>query len=169
MDKDQKNVREFMQKAGQDTPDVLTIPDEETRVLRVKILLEEVFEYADAMGVGIAARAAGDKLGVLLNDDTVEFAIKGDVDLVEVADAIADVDYINNGNAIAMGIDMEPVKVEVQRSNMSKFIDGHRRDDGKWVKGPSYSPADVVGELVTQFDGLQCGEAVKDSLRTHLS
>ena len=169
MDIDQKNVREFMQKAGQATPDVLTIPDEETRVLRVKILLEEVFEYADAMGVGIAARAAGDKLGVLLNDDTVEFAIKGDVDLVEVADAIADVDYINNGNAIAMGIDMEPVKIEVQRSNMSKFIDGHRRDDGKWVKGPSYSPANVAGELVTQFDGDQLSEAVIESLRSHLS
>jgi predicted HAD superfamily Cof-like phosphohydrolase len=164
MDKDQKNVREFMQKAGQDTPDVLTIPDEATRILRVKILLEEVFEYADAMGVGIAARSAGDKLAVLLNDDTVEFAIKGDVDLVEVADAIADVDYINNGNAIAMGIDMEPIKVEVQRSNMSKFIDGHRRDDGKWVKGPSYSPADVVGELAKQFNDDLCSDAVVESL-----
>jgi predicted HAD superfamily Cof-like phosphohydrolase len=168
MDKDQKNVREFMQKAGQDTPDVLTIPDEATRILRVKILLEEVFEYADAMGVGIYNKSTGAAKDNV-NDDTVEFVIKGDVDLVEVADAIADVDYINNGNAIAMGIDMEPVKVEVQRSNMSKFIDGHRRDDGKWVKGPSYSPADVAGELVTQFDSEQCSEAVKGSLRTHLS
>lgn len=33
---------------------------------------------------------------------------------------------------------------EVHRSNMSKFIDGHKDENtGKWIKGPSYSPADI--------------------------
>ena len=27
---------------------------------------------------------------------------------------------------------------------MSKFIDGYKREDGKWVKGPSYSPAQLA-------------------------
>ena len=52
---------------------------------------------------------------------------------------------------MAYGIDMEPIHEEIQRSNMSKFIDGHLREDGKWVKGPSYSPADIKPIIEAQI------------------
>lgn len=38
---------------------------------------------------------------------------------------------------------IEEVFDEIHRSNMTKFIDGHRREDGKWIKGPSYTPANL--------------------------
>lgn len=152
MDKDQTNVKEFMKAAGQETPEIITIPDEDTRKMRVRILFEEFMEYADAMGVtlGMSKPEDNEDDWVVIKEDSVALAITDEVNIVEVADAIADIDYVNNGNAICMGLDMEPIKSEVHRSNMSKFIDGHRRDDGKWVKGPSYSPANVEGEVDKQ-------------------
>lgn len=49
-----------------------------------------------------------------------------------------------------LGIDITPVFNEVMDSNMTKFIDGHRREDGKWIKGPSHRPADIRSILVSQ-------------------
>jgi predicted HAD superfamily Cof-like phosphohydrolase len=141
----QNKVKEFMQKAGQHTPDCLTIPSKENRELRVKLLLEEVLELAKASGVDI--RQFTDNGNVihepLSMDNCIVEATSDIVDVVEVADAIADINYVSYGCAVTYGIDMEPVEKEVHRSNMSKFIDGYRRDDGKWIKGPSYSPANL--------------------------
>ena len=53
------------------------------------------------------------------------------------------------GTAVSYGIDMKPVFQEVQRSNMSK-VGGHKREDGKWVKPPTYSPADITPILEKQ-------------------
>jgi predicted HAD superfamily Cof-like phosphohydrolase len=65
-------------------------------------------------------------------------------DIVEAYDALLDLEVVTTGSAVAFGLDTEPGWQEVHRSNMSKFIDGHRREDGKWVKGPSYSPAKLA-------------------------
>jgi predicted HAD superfamily Cof-like phosphohydrolase len=58
--------------------------------------------------------------------------------------------------ARACGIKIEPVFAEVQRSNMSKlWEDGtvHRREsDGKILKPPTYSPADIDGVLKKQAE-----------------
>lgn len=57
----------------------------------------------------------------------------------------------------ACGIKIDPVFREVQRSNMSKvWEDGtvHRREsDGKILKPPTYSPADIEGVLRLQIAG----------------
>jgi predicted HAD superfamily Cof-like phosphohydrolase len=44
---------------------------------------------------------------------------------------------------------MAPVFREVHRSNMSK-IGGYKREDGKWVKPPTYSPAAIEPILAEQ-------------------
>ena len=44
---------------------------------------------------------------------------------------------------------MEPVFKEVHRSNMSK-VGGYKREDGKWVKPPTYSPASLNNILESQ-------------------
>ena len=64
--------------------------------------------------------------------------------------------YVVYGTAISYGIDMEPVFKEVQRSNMSK-VGGYKREDGKWVKPPTYSPADIAPILALQekYKGLR--------------
>lgn len=117
MKSEQAQVREFMVKAGQATPDKPTMCDDDVYLLRVKLIQEELEEFEKALY---------------------------EKNLVETYDAILDLLVVTIGAAVALGLDLEPGWQEVHRSNMSKFIDGHRREDGKWVKGPSYSPANLA-------------------------
>jgi predicted HAD superfamily Cof-like phosphohydrolase len=63
---------------------------------------------------------------------------------------LADLIYVAVGTAISLGIPIDDVFAEVHRSNMSKTgPDGKaiRRADGKILKGPNYSPADIESLL----------------------
>lgn len=99
--------------------------------LRVRLLREEVEEFADA-----AERR----------------------DLVAIADALADVVYVAYGSAVTYGIDLDAVVREVHRSNMSKLDDNGRpvmRQDGKVMKSQRYRPPNVggvIGEQLPLFD-----------------
>lgn len=64
-----------------------------------------------------------------------------DNDVVEVADALADLLYVVLGAAHCYGIPIDEVFNEVHSSNMSKLdADGNPilREDGKILKGPNY-------------------------------
>lgn len=70
-----------------------------------------------------------------------------DNDLVEVADALADLLYVVYGTALAYGIDIDAVFKEVHASNMTKLgKDGTpiRDDDGKVKKGPDFKPPAIA-------------------------
>lgn len=98
----------------------------DVRALRVKILREEFDEYESA---------------------------EGEDDLVEIADALADIVYIAFGTAIVYGIPLNDVLEEVQRSNMSKLgVDGKPiiREDGKVLKGPNYFKPNIAKILYGQ-------------------
>lgn len=99
-----------------------TVVDERTRELRVKLMQEEFDELKEA----------------LASDD-----------LPSIAKEMADLLYVVYGTAVSYGIDMDPVFREVHRSNMSK-VGGHKREDGKWVKPASYSPARIEPILAEQ-------------------
>jgi predicted HAD superfamily Cof-like phosphohydrolase len=111
-----------------DTPG---IPDKTTRELRCELIREELDELRAAFADG---------------------------DIVEVADALADLLYVTYGTAVSCGIDMEPVFREVHRSNMTK-VGGYKRDDGKWVKPETYSPADIATVLEAQGGAAEGGVA----------
>lgn len=67
-------------------------------------------------------------------------------DLVEIADALADMVYIIYGTAAEYGIPLDRVFDEVHRSNMSKLGDDGEpiyREDGKVLKGPNYFPPEI--------------------------
>lgn len=153
MNIEQTQVRNFMVAAQQEIQDKPTVPGLDVRILRAKLLLEETIEtIRDGLGLELfIERNTYD-----LHDLTVDIAEDenwqeiNSVDLIQVADGCADVKVVTDGLALACGIDLEPVMEEVDRSNMSKFIDGHRREDGKWIKGPSYSPADIRYILINQ-------------------
>jgi len=110
--------------------------DERTRELRSNLILEEAREF----------QAASDEL-----------------DLVEIADAIADLLYVVYGAAVTYGLDAQVLFDEVHRSNMTKiWPDGtiHRREsDGKILKPPSYSPADIKGTLAALSGSMEPQEA----------
>ncbi|HET7101006.1 MAG TPA: nucleoside triphosphate pyrophosphohydrolase family protein [Terriglobia bacterium] len=123
MTKEQRQVQEFMRLAGQEVKARPALAPVEVANLRLRLIEEEATELSEAMAAG---------------------------DLVEIADAVGDLLYVVLGAASAYGIDLEPVFQEIHRSNLSKFIDGHRRPGGKWQKGPRYSPANLEPILAAQ-------------------
>ncbi|MDF0665317.1 MAG: MazG nucleotide pyrophosphohydrolase domain-containing protein [Nitrospira sp.] len=100
--------------------------NEETKQLRVRLIQEEFDELKEAMAAG---------------------------NLAAVAKEMADLLYVTYGTAVSYGIDMEPVFQEVHRSNLSK-VGGYKRADGKWVKPPTYSPADIESIMEVQREQL---------------
>lgn len=117
-------VRDFMLCAGQPCPEFPDIPSPDVQWLRIKLHKEEaVTELHDAFT---------------------------NHDLLEVFDSICDSLVVVFGTAIACGISPEKVEAgfaEVMRSNMTKFIDGHKGPDGKWIKGPSFDPPNLMNIL----------------------
>jgi predicted HAD superfamily Cof-like phosphohydrolase len=67
---------------------------------------------------------------------------------VEVVDGCADISVVTIGTLIAFGVDDETVLEEVDASNLRKFEPGsYRREDGKWIKPPSWTPPDIEGAI----------------------
>lgn len=67
-------------------------------------------------------------------------------DIVEVADACADLIWVIEGLCHTMGIPLQKVWDEVKRSNYSKISNTGtiiRRADGKVLKPDTYSPPDI--------------------------
>lgn len=133
-------VREFMRAFGQRMPERAALPDVNTMELRADLIREELEELVAAYTI------------------------------TDYFDAILDLLYVVHGAAAAAGITAEQLEAgfaEVHRSNMSKMWTVEdvatwlphehdyrlerlepdlyivRRADGKVVKSPSYSPANL--------------------------
>ena len=137
-----KRIRAFMQHAGQDTPDSVTIPDAASRLLRAKLILEEAMETVQALGVEVSL---GD---TPVQFDALSWREGGDVDLEGVVDGCADISVVTMGTLVAFGVDDEAVLQEVDEANLRKFGPGsYAREDGKWMKPPGWTPPDILGVI----------------------
>lgn len=67
--------------------------------------------------------------------------------IVNVAAEITDLLYVVMGLAVVLGIDVEPVLLEIQRANMSKEPNG----DDKPTKPEGWTPPNVRGIIQTQL------------------
>jgi predicted HAD superfamily Cof-like phosphohydrolase len=94
------------------------IPDIATVVLRRKLVAEEAEEFDHAAATG---------------------------NLVEVADALADLLYVTFGAALAFGIPIDEIFAEVHRSNMTKST--AKNEFGKTIKGEFFDPPDLKSIL----------------------
>lgn len=85
------------------------------------------------------------------NWQSVSWGTKADRKAREaILDAIADSIYVLIGLALKMDFDLDGAFREVHRSNMSKLgEDGKpiKRDDGKVLKGPNFTPPDLTPYL----------------------
>jgi predicted HAD superfamily Cof-like phosphohydrolase len=113
-------------------------------MLRVKLIAEELLELCDALGLSLEIELGGD---VNIRSTGAEPRL----DLA--ADATGDLKVVVIGTDVAMGIDGQPVWDEIMASNFTKFIDGFRREDGKWMKGKSYRPPNLAPILEQQMKG----------------
>lgn len=99
-----------------------TIPAADRRTLRLKLIAEEIRELV------VASEAQ---------------------DLVEIADAAADIIYVVIGMCLEYGIPLAKVWDEVQRSNMAKAPNGvvSKRPDGKIIKPRDWTPPNITQAL----------------------
>lgn len=116
------DVKDFHKAFGQRIGKTPSLPNENERHLRKVLLQEEFNEY-------IIAEAEND--------------------IVEIADALADIIYIACGTAVSYGIPLDIIFDEVHNSNMSKLVDGKviRRSDGKIQKPEGWMPPNIANIL----------------------
>ena len=138
MERYQKQVSEFMTAAGQQVRSKPGVPSKEELILSARLIIEEALEYVEAAGITIT-------LGETTIDryTKLEFSQEREADIVEMADAVADLAYIGYGRACSMGVDMEPIENEVHFNNLSKIKTGYRDEHGKLRKGPDYVKIDL--------------------------
>lgn len=144
----QNQVLEFHKVYGQAIGESPMVPDPETVQLRLRLVAEEFFEFLAAHGV--PTNYAHETVLERIENAALDGFM---VDLVEAADAMADLDYVIEGTRIAYGIDGVPVAKEVHRSNMQKrWPDGtvHRNEHGKVIKPEGWTPPDIAGCLREQ-------------------
>lgn len=124
------------------TPTTSIAPEE--RLLRVKLVVEEALEFAEAMGVVV-------NIGEISGEAYYEVPRHTSIDLIEVADALADSLYVVYGSAHTLGIPIREVFAEVHRSNMAKLgPDGkpiYREGDNKVLKPEGWTKPDIAGVL----------------------
>lgn len=145
MDRQQRAVKEFHELIGAPVGSRPMVPSPGRRELRLKLILEELLELAEASNFILAeADEIADSHFYFINEDTY----RGQPDLVAVADALGDLLVVVNGAGLEWGIDLEPVFNEIHRSNMTKG-GGALRGDGKALKGPLYQPP-VLEPIIQQ-------------------
>lgn len=123
MTHEQLSVLEFHKKFGLTVNGTPTSPSFADRELRIKLMVEKLQEYIDATSI------------------------------VQVADALANLQYVLLGTAVSWGIDLDSIFREVHRSNMTKvWPDGtvKKNEFGKVIKPPSYSPAQIKEIILRQ-------------------
>ena len=128
-----QKVGEFMKAYEQDVHTTARFPLEKIRQLRFDLIEQEELEETNDNGE--------------LSSES-EFINDSQENLIEIADALTDLLYVIYGAGHAYGIDLDACFDEVQRSNMSKLDENGKaikREDGKILKGPNYSPPNLHG------------------------
>lgn len=163
-------VRQFHLAFGHPVAKQLTTGDAKLRRLRVLLVAQELAEMAQAAGVPLrlivqpvrlldpATFTEKQIMNGMVKSEWVAPAEQcyGDnlVDLVELADALGDLDVVVQGGNLAFGIPAGEVMNEIHASNMSKLGEDGKpiyNADGKIMKGPNFKEPAVKRVLET-FD-----------------
>jgi predicted HAD superfamily Cof-like phosphohydrolase len=148
-------------------PNSPTIPSDSIIELRLRLMMEEYVEFATAVGRSIIIDGALFPVDKKLKN--VTFVKNGDtLNPKEIADSMADMNYVVDGTASAFGCDMEVLHNIAHNSNMTKLWTQEEVDAiepieksqyrikkvkdcekgylvqnkfGKMLKSPSYTPA----------------------------
>jgi len=143
-----------------DTPQTLCRTE---AILALKLIEEEFIELCDALFPGgwdqwikdlrVCGMGDADMVESRFTDEiaTYEEINLYEPNLIEVADALADLDVVINGAGIRHGFDMQALSREVFASNLSKLGEDGKpiyHPNGKIAKGPNFREpriAEVLG------------------------
>lgn len=159
-------VRQFHETFRHPVAKELTPATAKLRRLRVALIAEELTELCQAAGVSLElevkpAQADSDPKGVMngmfakawIAPEELCYA-DDKVDMVEVADALGDLDYVVQGANLVFGIPAGLVMYEIHASNMSKLDENGEpifSPAGKVLKSNLYREPDIKTVLDT-FD-----------------
>lgn len=136
-------VTEFHRMIDAPVVDVPTAPPEPRARLRARLVAEEAFELLAA----IFPHAGWARLRAEVFDKIDQEEV--DVNLPELADALADLDYVAEGTRLECGIDGAPIAAEVHSTNMAK-ANGPVDANGKKRKPAGWKPPDIARLLREQ-------------------
>jgi len=149
------NVRNFMIACDQEVSGSVHENNSEVNTrLYLRLILEEVSELL--MSVSPEAqhyfiKGAFDLLYPLCDNGSRQLTV---LEKVNMADDLADINYVVHGLANAIGVNLEVVKEEVQRSNMSKLNPSTgkalRDENNKVIKGPGYFKPQIYRVLESE-------------------
>ena len=114
-----QKVKIFMETFDQEVKNIASFGTDQINQLRCNLIQEELEELKKAIS---------------------------DKNIVEVADALADILYVAYGAGHAFGINLDKCFKEVQDSNMSKLGEDWKpiyNEHGKVMKGPKYFKPDL--------------------------
>jgi len=115
-------VKEFMQLAGQDVPEEVTIPSPEIRRLLAKSILEEALETVEALGIIVTIRKGTlSRLSLIDELALLEFRSIHEPNLEELIDGCTDISVATIRTLIAFGLPDIPFLEETDRANLRKF------------------------------------------------
>lgn len=140
-----EDLRNWMLAGGQTVHHQPTVDISDTdRVLRARLVLEEVMEFVEAMGCDVDF---SNKIGVVDAGRAV--------DLVEAADAMVDIMVVTVGSSHTLGVNLGPCWQEVMQTNWAKFPNGEVLHDetGKITKPEGWLPPDLAPILERQMRG----------------
>ena len=137
------DVRSFMVACDQEVSGNIYEKNSEVNTrLYLRLILEEVSELLMSVSPETQhyfIKNAFDLLYPLCDNGNRQLTV---LEKVNMADDLADINYVVHGLANAIGVNLEVVKDEVQRSNMSKLDPSTgkalRDENNKVIKAPGY-------------------------------
>lgn len=146
------------------------VPSVTTRLRRGMLLLEEVLETFEAMGLRLVLDIGDEGGPMVLDHEKIQLDhVEGSrYDVVETADGLSDINVIVAGTAVEFGIPLHVTDYEVYSSNLTKVLpdgttlingvtEGYREGEpgfqsnrpvGKILKPDNFVPANIPAALV---------------------
>jgi len=154
----QQRVEQFMTLARQEVPEKPTVPSEEVRKLRAKLILEEAFETVRELGFKytyfVDCCSAYDNAEIGSQFTQLQPILNHVVDLSKLAKESADLSVVNTGTLSACGIHDADVLKAVDENNLNKFGPGHSyREDGKLLPPPGFKKSPDMQLVLDNQEG----------------
>lgn len=139
-------VTEFHAKMGLPVASEPTVGTPEQRCLRVRLMLEEVLEFAHAAGVRVFSTVGRHGIIHGVCDLALEEVDDREPNLAQMTHELADVQYVVSGTAVELGLPLRKAVSLIHEANMRKEPD-NKDSGGKIRKPEGWTPADVSGLL----------------------
>lgn len=126
-------------------PPEICLPSGEVRLLRAKLLLEEVLETIRDLGLQLVHSETNKAIGM----SSFQFFPVLTPNLEGILDGCSDLKYVATGTITACGVPEDLVHNQVCLANDSKFVEGKVivDENGKFLKPEGWKPPDIMGAI----------------------